>query len=356
MIQRDGDDEKVDASTRLKDLLDQAVANKGSSDDAQRTRCKEAITLIKSNVKLKGKYKKIDQALLIEQLTELSMGVTKKAKKKKTRKKTKKDKKRDKKNKREADEAKTNEVGIVDANDYTKLKQGSRPLVYMDVDLNGDRAAYVRAKEFVDTNSLRYGLSSNELTELGGSEKANLSSLYEANFEWSKKGRMATSLPPQRIVISVFDDLCPLTTKNFLGLVTGEKGKSGQSGKPLHYVGAPFHRVIPGFVAQAGDFVMRNGTGGESIYGKKFKDEKAGLKLKFDKRGIVGMCNTGKNSNSSQFFFGLDAIPKLNGKHVIFGELVSGFEVLDMIEKLGQKDDNGKPTQPILIVECGVVL
>ena len=79
----------------------------------------------------------------------------------------------------------------------------------------------------------------------------------------------------------------------------------------MHYVGCPFHRIVPGFVAQAGDISFGNGTGGESIWGKKFKDDQKGLKQKFSERGLIAMGNTGKNSNTSQFFFALDALPQL---------------------------------------------
>jgi len=84
----------------------------------------------------------------------------------------------------------------------------------------------------------------------------------------------------------------------------------------------PFHRIVPGSIVQGGDFAMRNGTGGESIWGGKFKDEKGGLKLKHDRRGVLSMCNSGKNSNGSQFFITLGKMSALDGKHVVFGEVL----------------------------------
>lgn len=114
------------------------------------------------------------------------------------------------------------------------------------------------------------------------------------------------------------------------------------------------NRCIPGFVLQGGDFVLGNGSGGESAFSNKrtFKDERAGLNLKHDRFGLLSMGNSGKNSNSSQFFFTLDKAPKCDGKHVIFGELVSGAEVLRAAEKLGTSD--GTPSGPISITDCGV--
>eukprot|EP00549_Striatella_unipunctata_P025898 CAMPEP_0118704188 /NCGR_PEP_ID=MMETSP0800-20121206/19070_1 /TAXON_ID=210618 ORGANISM="Striatella unipunctata, Strain CCMP2910" /NCGR_SAMPLE_ID=MMETSP0800 /ASSEMBLY_ACC=CAM_ASM_000638 /LENGTH=281 /DNA_ID=CAMNT_0006605997 /DNA_START=144 /DNA_END=989 /DNA_ORIENTATION=+ len=127
----------------------------------------------------------------------------------------------------------------------------------------------------------------------------------------------------------------------------------GESGKPLTYRDSTVHRVIPGFVMQGGDFVFGNGTGGESIFnGKKFKDERAGLNMKHDRKGILSMGNSGKNSNSSQFFITFQAAPQCDGKHVVFGEMISGFEVLDTAEGYGTKE--GDPTVPIRITDCGI--
>jgi len=107
----------------------------------------------------------------------------------------------------------------------------------------------------------------------------------------------------------------------------------------LTYRGSTIHRVVPGFVMQGGDFIFGNGSGGESIYanGKKFKDEKAGLELKHDKKGILSMGNSGKNSNTSQFFITLDAAPQCDSKHVVFGEIVSGLEVISAVEQQQQQ-------------------
>ena len=142
----------------------------------------------------------------------------------------------------------------------------------------------------------------------------------------------------------------PITAENFRALCTGEKG-TGKSGKPLHYKGCSFHRVIPGFMAQGGDFTVGNGTGGESIYGNKFADE-ALNKGKHTKRGILSMANAGPNTNGSQFFLCFVATPHLDGRHCVFGEVTDGFDVLDKIEATptGARD---VPSSPIVIADCG---
>jgi cyclophilin family peptidyl-prolyl cis-trans isomerase len=116
------------------------------------------------------------------------------------------------------------------------------------------------------------------------------------------------------------------------------------------------HRVVKGFIIQGGDFVFGNGSGGESIYnGKKFKDERLGLGLKHDRAGILSMGNSGKNSNTSQFFVTLDKAPQCDGKHVVFGEVVSGMEVITALEQHATPA-GGEPTVPIKITDCGAFI
>ena len=159
-----------------------------------------------------------------------------------------------------------------------------------------------------------------------------------------------------RIEIELFRDVVPKTADNFLKLCTGEAGVGAQ-GKPLHFKGCKFHRIIPGFMAQGGDFAMQNGSGGESVWGKKFKDEKDGLRLKHDARGVLSMGNTGKNSNGSQFFVTFAPCKSLDGKHVVFGRVVDGFGVLDKIEAVAVKPGGvtEEPTVPVVIADCGLM-
>ena len=151
-----------------------------------------------------------------------------------------------------------------------------------------------------------------------------------------------------RIVIELFADKVPKTAENFRALCTGEKGM-GKSGKPLHYKGSPFHRVIKDFMAQGGDFTAGNGTGGESIYGMKFEDEN--FSLRHTSRGDLSMANAGPNTNGSQFFLTFIKTEWLDGAHVVFGKVVDGMPVLDLLEAVGSKQ--GPTSKPCFIADCG---
>ncbi|BGP28003.1 peptidyl-prolyl cis-trans isomerase, cyclophilin-type [Rhodotorula toruloides] len=155
--------------------------------------------------------------------------------------------------------------------------------------------------------------------------------------------------PIGRVIFELFADVVPETAENFRALCTGSKGVN-EIGIPLWYKGCPMHRIIAGFMVQGGDFTMRNGKGGESIYGPTFEDED--LKREIDSEGLLCMANKGRGTNSSQFFVTLLPCPHLNGKHVVFGKVVKGYEIIVAMSKM-PVDAKDHPTQLVTISHCG---
>ena len=140
----------------------------------------------------------------------------------------------------------------------------------------------------------------------------------------------------------------PKTVYNFVTLCDGSAGV-GNSGKPLWFKDSKFHRVIPGFMAQGGDFTSGDGRGGESVYGTKFNDEN--FTIEHTKPYLLSMANAGPNTNGSQFFITFKETPWLNGRHTVFGEVLEGHDVVDKLEKIGS--GSGTPSKVAKIVDSG---
>ena len=178
--------------------------------------------------------------------------------------------------------------------------------------------------------------------------------------------------PAGRVTFGLFGNDAPRTCANFRALCTGEKGASGASGKALHYKGTPFHRVIPGFMVQGGDTTHGDGRGGESIYGERFEDE--AFTLKHAVPFLLSMANAGPNTNgiqvcaqgggfspvpfvadlrplALQFFITTVATPHLDGRHVVFGRVLTGQDVVKQIEACGSR--SGTVDADIRIADCG---
>jgi cyclophilin family peptidyl-prolyl cis-trans isomerase len=269
---------------------------------------------------------------------------------------------------------------------------------YIDFDINEYRQHLYNASCFVAATNMKYGWSSSQLLELSGSELSRIvqDEIIVNDHEWSTHVHTIQFKPPlhgNRILFQLFWDVAPMACENFATLcyygsqsditytttsIMGDttatnkkKSKSnnnnnnisnkppiGESGKPMTYKNSIIHRIVSQFIVQGGDFIFGNGTGGESIFHNKFKDEKMGLQLKHNQRGTLSMGNSGKNSNTSQFFITLNnstnhsLLQQCDGKHVIFGKMISGWEVLDDIEAIGTA--SGVPNGTVTITDCGI--
>lgn len=282
----------------------------------------------------------------------------------------------------------------VASRDMASDKRSTRMRIFMDIDVDESRERYRLAEWFVETWGESHGLARKgqrledlrkenrerpvKLREKMKAIRRAFRDSYVAQEEAKKRLVAATKRGEsplmcrtkpanERIIIEMYDDISPLATKNFCLLARGVPGeggkiKIGKGGKPLSYVGVPFHRVVLGKdlrIIQGGDVTMHNGCGGEAAInnGKPFKDDKLGLRRNIDKRGLVCMCNTGKNTNTSQFFFTLSPQPRLKGKHVVFGEIVLGLDVLDRMEKESHpnEEDAWKPRVPVVVANAGMV-
>jgi peptidylprolyl isomerase len=154
--------------------------------------------------------------------------------------------------------------------------------------------------------------------------------------------------PAGTITFELFSDVVPKTAENFRVLCSGEQGEQGEE---LSYAGSPFHRISPGFMIQGGDFTNGNGTGGKSIYGERFEDEN--FDLQHTEAGLLSMANAGPNTNGSQFFITVAPTPWLDGKHVVFGKVVDGMDVVKAMEAQGSR--SGRTKEPVVFERCQVL-
>jgi len=173
----------------------------------------------------------------------------------------------------------------------------------------------------------------------------DISSLPRAWLEVAIDGAEA-----KRVVFALYADTVPKTAENFRRLCTGEHPGTTARGKPFHYKGSILHRMIPGLMIQGGDFENANGTGGESVWSRRFADER--FRDPVSRRGLLCMANDGPNTNGSNFFVSFAEAEHLHRKHVVFGEVFSGLDLLDELEKL-ETNEECRPLVDCIVVDCG---
>lgn len=222
-----------------------------------------------------------------------------------------------------------------------------------------EREAYARARAFLKACGSRYGIRSENMDDLSKLEKRTLREVYKSDPTWSLKGPCRTRPPKDlkigRLEIALAERDAPKACENFRRLCAGAGPSKANKTKALHYLNCRFHRIQRGVLIQSGDFIRGDGSSGESVFGKKFKDEKGGLRRKHDAPGILGMANKGKNSNTSQFYVTLKALPDLDGKYVVFGR-VTNREGIEAVGRVGEEagSEEGEPKAEVWISACGV--
>jgi cyclophilin family peptidyl-prolyl cis-trans isomerase len=246
---------------------------------------------------------------------------------------------------------------------YFFPKQKMTRQVFLEIKI-GDIAAhddaskrYNSAKAWVKQWSSTYGFTSDNLDDLSTDDKETLRDILSNDPTATSENWIIDSPTPLKggkVIIEINDKECPKTCENFAQLCLG--GKIGKSSKkPLHFKDTRMFRLVKDYMIQGGDVARGDGSGGDSIYNGKFNDEKPGLAKKFTKTGLVAMANSGKNSNTSQFFITLGdkhaQFDKIHGKYVIFGQVIEGLDVLQQINQVPEIKET--PQETITITKCG---